>query len=620
MADAPIAVKGRRPGRRGRDPNKTYGITTLFSDSVIYGMGQWLQKFLSMLLLPLYTIYLSPEDYGVLGMVLITTSMIDVIVTMGWDSTFSRFYFDELTEDYRAKVIAQTFFIDTVYPAVLLGTLALLMPFLSQVIMGGKGYTLYFEIALLTEWFSNFTDLPFSLLRLDHRPMTFFAFTVTRICVQIPLTIVLVAVAHWGVMGVLIGNLVANVVLAIASLPTFVGRLHFTYDRALFKQMIVFSLANFPASIAFFILNFSDRYLLRAYSTLTQVGLYTASYTLAQPVYYAGFAFRMAWPQWHYAWLHDPPKHKRQVARGYTYFTFMTAGLLTLLGVFLPLMIRLLLRRPSYWTIGEAVMVLAFSTAFYNSYHLFLVGVNVTKKNRFLPFPVAIAAAVNIGLNIIFIPRYGMMAAAWSTLIGFALLAVMMRSLSNHYYRIPHEWRRIGKLVLATAVTLVTAAALAKAIGLHVALPFPQLVVRQAVVATSLVLFPLIIWATRFFRPEEKPALRRIWHRVLHPRMGRRGRAAAGEAPPAPALPGAVAVMPADGESATGAAVGTIDGGPASDNVLATLAEAGDAGSSGTDEEDLERLRFTRDQLAAEEERMEEVWETGARDGGTPPL
>ena len=430
------------------------------------------------------------------------------------------------------------------------------------------------------------------------------------------LTIVLVAVFHWGVIGVLIGNLVASVVLAIASVPTFFGRLHLKFDRPLFKQMLSFSVANFPANIAFFILNFSDRYLLRAYSTLTQVGLYTASYTLAQPVYYAGFAFRMAWPQWHYAWLHDPPRHKRQVARGYTYFTFMSAVLLTLLGVFLPLMIRVLLRRPSYWTIGEAVMLLAFSTAFFNSYHLFLVGVNVTKKNRFLPFPVAIAAAINIGLNIVFIPKYGMIAAAWSTLIGFALLAVMMRALSNHYYRIPHEWGRVAKLVLATGLTLAAAWGIAKASGLHIAMPFPQLVARQVLMATSLVLFPLTIWATRFFTPAERPALRSAGHRLLHPLAGRKGRVAVGE----PAVDGPAAATAVAGASGAlaGEGAGADGAGVAGEGDVA--AALGDEDDLDADDEALDRLRFTEQQLAEEEERMEDAWQTGRRDGGTPPL
>jgi O-antigen/teichoic acid export membrane protein len=518
MTEPPSTVAGgaARPGR-------TYGIATLFKDSFIYGAGRLLQKFLAMLLLPLYTSYLTPKDYGILGMVLITIAAIDILVSLSWDSAFVRFYFDKRSGEHRQSVIDQTLLIDTVYPAVLLLGFAAIMPWLSALIMGSSGYAVYFDIALITEFFVNVNDLPFALMRVDHRPKLFFGYTVSRIAVQVPLTVALVAGFHMGVAGVLIGNLVTAIAMTLAILPTWFRRIHFRLASPLIREMLAFSLANLPASGAFYVLNFSDRYLVRHFATLTAVGLYTASYTLAQPVYFAGFAFRLAWPQWHYSWLHDPPRHKRQVARGYTYFIFFSAMMITGIGVFMPLMIRVLLRNPQFWSIGGAVLILAISTAFFDSYLLFVVGVNVTKKNRYLPIPVVVAAALNVGLNVVFVPRYGYIAAAWSTLIGFALLAVMMYFLSERFYSIPYEWGRVAKLALATTLTLLLAWGLAALDGLSVSMPLNELLLRQLLSIPILFVFPLTIWATRFFRPEEVPALRRVAHRMLHPFSTRRG-------------------------------------------------------------------------------------------------
>jgi O-antigen/teichoic acid export membrane protein len=384
---------------------------------------------------------------------------------------------------------------------------------------------------------------------------------------------------HLGVYGVLLGNLVPAVLLNIAALPFYVHRLRFSWEPELFRHMASFAIANVPAMLAFYVLNFSDRFLLNRYSTLSQVGLYTASYTLAQPVYFAGFAFRLAWPQWHYRWLKQPDVHKRQVARGYTYYMLLTCTMVVLLGAFMPLMIRVLLRRPSFWGVGTAAFVLILSYAAYNTYHLFLVGVNVTRKNRYLPVPVVIAALVNIAINIVFIPKYGMMAAAWSTLIGFVLLAVMMRSLSNHYYPIPHEWKRVGKIMLATAVTLLAVYGVGRATGTSVYMPFWSLVRHEIAMSPLLALFPLILWATGFLQPAEKPAVRRLWLQATG-----RGRQAAAPAPglqPAAAAASAGAVA---GEGAAGAA------------------------------DDLDGVTFTEEQLAQEEDHEVRAWSADARD------
>jgi O-antigen/teichoic acid export membrane protein len=582
MADPPKTVTGgaARPGRPAPEPGRTYGIVTLFKDSFIYGAGRLLQKFLSMLLLPLYTSYLTPKDYGVLGMVLITIAAIDVLVSLGWDGAFTRFYFDKRSEEHHRGVINQTLLIDTVYPAVLLLGFVAIMPWLSNLIMGSSGYTIYFDIALLNEFFVNINDLPLSLMRVDHKPRLFFAFTAGRILVQVPLTVVLVAGFHMGVMGVLVGILVTSIAMNLATLPTWIRRIHLKLDSPLFREMFLFSIANFPASAAFYVLNFSDRYLVRHFATLTAVGLYTASFTLAQPVYFAGVAFRLAWPQWHYSWLHDPAKHKRQVARGYTYFILLSTMMITAVGVFLPLMIRVLLRNQQFWSIGGAVLILAVSTSFYNSYQLFVVGVNVTKKNRYLPVPVIIAAALNVGLNIIFLPRYGYIAAAWATLVGFALLAVLMRFLSEHYYPIPHEWGRVAKLALATTLTLLLAWGLARLDGLSVSMPFNELLLRQLLSVPVLLVFPLTIWATRFFRPQEVTVLRRMAHQALHPLATRRSSRVA-----AAAGGGALEVPPAAAA-------------PATDDDEAALAD----------------IRLTEDQLVRDEKEMDDAWKFGDRD------
>ena len=78
-----------------RKKPKSQGYSLLLKDSVIYGAGRALQKFLVALLLPLYTAFLTPADYGILGMVVTVTTFLDVFVTLGFDVAFSRFYFDD---------------------------------------------------------------------------------------------------------------------------------------------------------------------------------------------------------------------------------------------------------------------------------------------------------------------------------------------------------------------------------------------------------------------------------------------------------------------------------------------------------------------------------------------
>jgi len=526
----PLAAAGRggdepAAGRRGG----LYGL--LLRDSVIYGSGRMLQKFLSALLLPLYTSYLTPADYGVLGMVLVTATFIDVIVTLGFDVAFARFFFDEPSDAHRSNVVT------TVYPGILLGLLALFMPQISHVIMGQGGYALYFDVALVNVFFTNWSDLAFQLFRLEHRPYIFTVFNLGRIVVQIPLTVVLVVAFRMGVMGVLVGNAVTAFLICMGGLPTYWRRLNWRPDPGLLRPMFAFAIPAVFTGLVFFLLKLSDRFFLMRYRGQKEVGLYTAAFTISQPVYLAMTAFRMAWPQWHYARLHEPERHKQLVARSSTYFLFVCVAMLVLQGAFMPLLVRVLLRQPAFWVVGPTTLLLTIATVAYSAYFVFWTGANVAKKNRLIPVITAVASGLNIGLNFLLVPKYGMIAAAWTTLIGYIVLAALMYPISEHYYPIPFEWARFLKLGAGATLSLLAAWGIAAATHESASMPFGQLAWRETLKLAAVLLFPLALGALHFFTPGETARLHTAVTRVG--RLLRPGAPAARAAASGSALPGA---------------------------------------------------------------------------------
>ena len=493
-----------------------HGYSLLLKDSVIYGAGSTLQKFLMVFLMPLYTAYLTPADYGVVGMVNVTSQFIYVFINLGFDVAMSRFYFDDPTEERRRQVIGNTFLAWTVYPALILGVLIAFMPKLTPLLMGPGDYWLYFDLGMLNIFFTNWMSIPFMLMRLDHKPWLFTAFTIARVIVQVALTVVLVVVLQWGIYGVLLGTLVASFVLNAASLPTYWHRLTLKLDRTLLREMTAFALPALLNGVIFFVLKLSDRWFLMRYWGKTEVGLYTTAFQLSQPAYVAAAAFRMAWPQWHYAKLNDPETHKRLVSRSSTYFMALSAFLLAATGVFMPLIIRLLLARPSYWSVGPTTLVLTLGTVVYGLYFVLWVGCNVAKKNRMIPLITVVASAANLGLNFLLIPSLGMYAAAWTTVVGFAMLCVMVYFISQKHYPIRYEWGRLIKVALATGAALAAAWAVRTALDASVYDDFGTVVLDQLVVAPTILVFPLVLWLLRFFTPGERASLRTMLARRLH--------------------------------------------------------------------------------------------------------
>ncbi len=500
---------------KNRKPN-SQGYSLLFKDSVIYGGGRAVQKLLVALLLPLYTAFLSPSDYGILGMVVAVTTLLDVFVTLGFDVAFSRFYFDDKSVEERKRVVTNVFYVSTVYPLILLGVLVVLMPTIAPLLMGAEyspGDWRYFAVALLTLFFSNLNDLPFTLFRLEHKPWRFSAYTMGRVGVMVPLSILFVAVFEWGPMGVLLANLATAAGMQLALLPTYIRKVDWRWHGDLMTGMLAFAVPALFTGISFYWLKLSDRLFLLHYQGKAEVGLYTVANSLAQPLYLLLMAFRMAWPQWHYARLHEPEKHRHMVSRSSTYFMALNGVALVLLGAFMPLIVHTFLNE-RYWSVGPVTFVLALSIVLYSLYFVFWVGANVAKKNRMIPVFFAIASAVNISLNFWLIPEYGMWAAAWTTVVGYAILAITVYFYSQHWYPIRYEWARLLKVLLATGVTLGAVWGIAWLSGEDVGMPDDELVVRALLKTPALLLFPLVLWVTGFFEPGERRRLAGIRRRL----------------------------------------------------------------------------------------------------------
>jgi len=536
-------------GRSGKKTARS-GYSLLLKDSVIYGAGRALQKFLVALLLPLYTAFLSQSDYGILGMVVTVTTLLDVIITLGFDVAFTRFYFDDKTEETRRRVVTTDFYVKTVYPFILLSVLIVLMPRIAPLLLGGQysdGDWVYFAVGLSTLWFSNLNDLPFTLFRMEHKPWTFSAYTIGRVFVQVPLSVVFVAVFDWGPMGVLLANLITAAGMQAGLLPTYIRKVDWRLHWDLMKQMLAFAIPALFTGLSFYWLKLSDRYFLLHYQGKAEVGLYTVANSLAQPLYLVLMGFRMAWPQWHFAKLDEPEKHKHMVARSSTYFIALNGLALVLMGAYLPFLVHAFLNH-RYWSVGPTTFVLTLSIVLYALYFVFWVGSNVAKKNRMIPVFFAIASAANIALNFWLVPRYGMWAAAWTTVAGYGILVVTVYFYAQHWYPIPYEWARLLKVLAATAGSLAAVWAIAEATGLRADMPIGDLALRTLLVTPALALFPLVLWMTGFFTPGERQRIARLWSRL---RRRPAQRTAAGPARAA-GVGGAAVAVEAAGDEARG--------------------------------------------------------------------
>ncbi len=468
-------------------------LKRLAHHSAIYGASDVLPYLVNFLLLPVFTAYLSPRDYGAFGILSLFSVLTKIFFRMGLDSGFFRIHYELTTERHR-KILATTLFTTALtVSAALFGATALLARPLGRLLLGeeiGESQVATWIVLVAFDTLLNtFAFVPMNLFRIQGRPAAFTVMTLFRSFLNIGLKLALV-VSGWGVTGVLAADAAASLLFVVALLPTLLRNLAPGFSFSMLKHAAAFGLPKVPHGLAHQVLNLSDRKLIEIFSTLAESGLYHIGYVMGTGVKFFLSAFELAWSPFVYAQL-EKPDAPRILARIATYAFAALCGFGLLNAVF-GRELLFLMAEPKFHAGYRVIPVVVLAYVLQGVFALTSIGIGISKTTRYFPMITFAAAALNVLLNLFWIRWFGILGAAWSTVAGYALMAGLGYWLGNRHYPIPFEGRRLSKIVVASAMTFALSSFAPS--NLWTAIPF-----KMAACAT----FPAALWAFGFFREDE---------------------------------------------------------------------------------------------------------------------
>jgi O-antigen/teichoic acid export membrane protein len=470
-------------------------LKRLAKHSAIYGLGGIVSRILAVLLLPLYTHYLTTADYGKIETLVAGTTVLVILLRAGISSAFFRFYFDSPEPEGRRLVLRTSFwFTMTTATAGLVAGVLLARP-ISSGLFGGPGEADLVRAAFVGLWAQmNYEQLT-SLFRVEERSVAFVLASLANILLTVGATVLLVVALDKGPLGVLVGNFTGTLLVYLALLGYRREQLGLQLDRGLLRAMNSFGLPLVPSALALWATNFSDRFFLVKLSGAAEVGRYSLAVRVASAMVLLLTAFRTAWPAFAYS-IDDDREARRTYGFVLTYLLFVTSWIALALSLLAPWLVRLLApSNPDFWSASRVVPPLAFAAAAFGGYIVMAIGVGRSRQTQLNWVVTGAAALLNVALNLILIPPYGMMGAAIATVAAYTLMFAGMTVNAQRVYRVPYQWRRIA-LVAGVAVGLTV---LGKA--LDASLP--------VAIALSLA-YPLVLLPLGFYLPAERARLRRI--------------------------------------------------------------------------------------------------------------
>jgi O-antigen/teichoic acid export membrane protein len=501
-------------------------IRELSKNITIYGLGDVAVSIVSFFLLSIWVDFFNARDYGVMGILGAIEVIAKIVFRFGLDGSFMRFFYDYEGEAERRRLASTIFlFLLALNGTVLVVLLAISGPFAVSV-LGGHEYAPALRLLLVNTFAIGFTFIPFHVLRMERKSVVFSLLTLARSVLTIALRLVLVIKVGMGLTGLYLADVMTTTIIMAALARWFAPLIRPVFSREILRESLLFGLPRVPHAAAQQVMSVGDKFILPFFVSLADVGVYSmaVSFGLTQKLFLS--AFEYAWAPFYYATTREADAGRvfRVITTyGVAVLALLTAGLAAVGRDAAMMMTHGRLLRPDDPRWGAVATVITWTAVgvfFQGVYLLTSIGLNITKRSQYYPVATITAAATNVGLNFLLIPRYGMVGAAWANGAAYFVQAWLGYHFSQRFYPIEYEWGRLVRVCVSGVAAAIVARLLPAPHGLHVQHQFlsqlPALLMRGG---TVVVVFVALLAVTGFFHAGELGWLRTLRRRPAPARV-----------------------------------------------------------------------------------------------------
>ena len=437
-------------------------IKRLGKETLIYGTSTVLARLLNFCLVPFYTYYLQPAQYGAIATVFAAIALLSVVFLFGLDQSYLRFASEA---ENKHKVFRQCFYGVLANALVLGGLLYIFAPEVSLWWGLGENFGL-FQLAAAILFLDVLNMIAFTKLRLERRAWYFAGVRAFSIVINVALNVFFLAVLHRGPNSILWANIGASLASLIVLTPVWWGELKghkpFAFDWKLQKEMWSFAWPFVPAGVASLLVSVIDKPILVHLVGAEQVGIYQANFKIGVFMMLLVSMFDQAWRPFFLAHAKDNDA-KDTFAKVLSFFFALGSWFLLGISFLMPDIIQsnlfgnFHLIGPDYWGGLSIIPLIVTGYFFYGLYINFMVGPVITKKTRVLMWITLLGAAASITTNLTLVPHIGILGAGWAVAVSYAVMAAALFTFTQKVYPIPYEYKKLAGMLLVCLATVGTA-------------------------------------------------------------------------------------------------------------------------------------------------------------------
>lgn len=418
-----------------------------------YGLGSILPRVISFFLIPLYTHYLVPDDYGIVELCASIGLVTMTLMRFGVPGSVSRFYFDhkDNPEDLKDYVTTVHRFLiaGSIVVAILVG---LVFYFFGEHITPGLLFYPFIVLVLINNTFSANSDLQRRLLQSAEKSRYTIYLNLFNSLIGIVAAIVFVVGFKLGAVGILLSQLITTAIFFVQAQLYLRPYTNGTFKTSMLKTSLKYGVNTLPHLLFVLLAPLISKVILLQSNSMAALGIYSLAYRFTQPLQILYTAFNQAFNPIYFSLR----KENTEPVKIQKYFRiiWLVSSILLILSIFILPPLIPLITPPRFHTSADLVSILATSFIWQIIYFLTVIDFYYLKKTKYIPLITLGGLIANILITITFVHLLGAEALAWAQVGGCVVWAFMSKYLaSKHGDIVPTNVMLIHTLLLSV-VTL----------------------------------------------------------------------------------------------------------------------------------------------------------------------
>jgi len=409
----------------------------------VYAASSAVANGMRFLLLPLLARSLSQAEFGNYTVAITIVGFGTMLSTAGQDAAAARAWYDCPSVSVFRRVVSRSLLIMSLINAiwltavVVLGSAAVARFFPAS----GVGLSSLMPYVALVVFFFPFASVGTTALQSEMRPLAFGAVQVFRAA----FVLVVVAVAAWmGKTSAPLVLLAETVALAVGGIGAVIAALSVRHPNenvaaesgrsvTTVSRAFAYGLPMIPAGISNWAMAVSDRLVLARFVAPAAIAVYGLGYSLPMLFGFLLTAANTAYVPHFFRYAVKDEERGTQLNKDAELYA-LAFGWLAISVALLAPELALLAGGAKYAASAPITRIVVFALYLQGFYLLASLPLYQKHRTAYLPVAAALAAATNVSLNLILVPRYGIIAAAWDTVVAYGVLAGFVAFASRRLY------------------------------------------------------------------------------------------------------------------------------------------------------------------------------------------